>query len=108
MSAPHRDNKLEGHPSIAIGFGDVEGGQLKVEGYDPVSVCGKAVVVDGLTTHSSSKINGDRWSLVFFTHASWASVSKILVHQIRNQGLDCPGTFSNAVAAERTGPDAEP
>ncbi len=38
--APHADNNLRGHPSVAMGFGDFEGGRLKVEGYVPVSICG--------------------------------------------------------------------
>ena len=68
----------------------------------------KTVVAYGLTTHSSSKFNGDSQSLVFFTHASWASVSKTLAHQLRNPGLDCPETFNHAVPAEGIDPDAEP
>ncbi len=60
ISSPHRDNNPGGYPFIRIGFGDFEGGQLKAEEYAAVSICGKAVVSDGLTTHSSSKLNGDR------------------------------------------------
>ncbi len=30
ISSPHTDDNLEGYPSIAMGFGDSEGGRLKV------------------------------------------------------------------------------
>ena len=47
ISSPHTDNNLEGYPSIAMGFGDFEGGRLKAEGCVPVSISGEAVVFDG-------------------------------------------------------------
>jgi hypothetical protein len=54
ISAPHTDSKPMGCPSIAMGLRDFEGGRLKAEGHAPVSICGRVVVFDGQTTHSSS------------------------------------------------------
>ena len=84
-------------------FGDVEGGRLKAEEYVPVIICRNDVVFDGLAAHSPSHFNGDRWSLVLFTHASWATVSQNLVDQIRDLGLDCPDAFYDVVPAEDVG-----
>ena len=40
--------------------------------------------------YSSGKLNGDRWSLVLFVHASWTKVSKEAADELRKLGLPCP------------------
>ena len=70
VSAPHTDNNGVGYPSIALGLGENEGGRLRVEGRAPIGLRSHAVVLDGLETHTSSKLNGDRWSFVLYVHAS--------------------------------------
>jgi hypothetical protein len=47
-------------------------------------------VFNGLETHSSGKLNGDRWSLVLFVHASWETVSDDMAKQLIELGLPCP------------------
>ncbi len=66
----------------------------------------KVVVFHGLTTHSSSQLDGDRWALVLFTHASWASVSEELIGQARALGFDGLDAFGMADPAEELDPPA--
>ena len=56
----------------------------------PLHIRDHAVIFNGLQTHSSGKLNGDRWSLVLCVHASWASVSKETEAELLQLGLPCP------------------
>ena len=60
MSAPHTDYNKVRFPYIAVGLGDYEGGKLRVDGSAPTDLRNHAVVFDGLKTHSSSKLIGNR------------------------------------------------
>ena len=93
-----------GYPSIAVGLGDYEGGKLRVEGSAPTDLRSHAVVFDGLKTHSSSKLNGDRWSLVLCVHASWDKVPAATASELRQYGLPCPPTCQTAAPAPTDGP----
>ena len=89
---PHTDNNLEGCPiDCNRGLGDYAGGRLRSTGTKrPLHIRDHAVVFSGLQTHSAGKLNGDRWSLVLFAHASWATVSDEAAHELRLLGLPCP------------------
>ncbi len=60
-SAPHADNILKGLPSTALGLGDYDCGQLRLDGVKtPIHIRDHAVISGGLKTHSSGRFNGDR------------------------------------------------
>ena len=74
-----------------MGLGDYVGGRLRTTGTErPLHIRDHAVRFNGLQTHSSGKLNGDRWSLVLFAHASWATVSNETEAELRKRGLPCP------------------
>ncbi len=50
ISTPHKDNNLEGYPSIAMRLGGFEGGRLRIGGHAPISMCERTGVLDGSTT----------------------------------------------------------
>ena len=83
----------------------MRGGMLRVEGSAPIGLRNHAVVLDGLKTHSSSKLNGDRWSIVLFVHASWDKVPAATANELRQHGVPCPPTCQAAAPAPT---DVEP
>ena len=94
-----------GFPSIAVGLSDYESGELRVDGSTPTDLRSHAIVFDGLRTDSSSKFNGDRWSLVLVVHASWDKVPAATASELRQKGVPCPPTCQKAAFAPT---DVEP
>jgi hypothetical protein len=67
----HKDSTNQGY-SYIVGFGDYTGGELMIDfdGYEKkVDIKDNPFIFDGSTyTHWVAPFEGDRWSIVFFTH----------------------------------------
>ena len=55
-------------PSVILVVGDHMGGELEVEGLAPTKLEFEGVLVDGRVRHRSLPFNGERYSVVAFTH----------------------------------------
>jgi len=65
-SAPHFDKNNMGE-SYIIALGDFQGGELMVEG-TPFNIRNRFKRFDGTKGHWTAPFEGERYSLVFFTH----------------------------------------
>ena len=66
----HRDKN--GGKSIALSFGDFEGGTLVIDDIE-VDSFQKPVIFDGSIEHYVTPHTGNRWSMVIFLHSkAWA------------------------------------
>jgi hypothetical protein len=70
VSAPHVDKNRKGSVSIIMGLGDYTGGDF-VQGGINYDIKNKILLFDGAVEHHSMPFEGDRISIVFFTHRNW-------------------------------------
>ena len=84
QSALHVDSNNMG-PSYIVGLGDYIGGELWQEGRGALDVKGKFVETDGNVPHATLPFAGTRYTLVFFTHQSWALTKQEHKEQLANQ-----------------------
>ena len=97
---PHRDSPNQGS-SIIVGLGEYSGGKLCINKNGKVfynDIKNKPTKFNGAKyTHWTSKYNGTRWSLVFFTHHSKNELKKLEKKKIQ---------YNNNVISNQTSTEA--
>lgn len=70
VSVPHVDKNKKSSLSIIVGLGDYTGGDFVQRGIN-YDIKNKILLFDGAVEHHSMPFEGDRISIVFFTHRNW-------------------------------------
>jgi hypothetical protein len=70
VSAPHVDRNKKGSVSVIMGLGDYTGGDF-VQGGINYDIKNKILLFDGAVEHHSTPFEGERVTIVFFTHRNW-------------------------------------
>ena len=90
---PHKDSNY--NPSIAVSFGDFEGGVLMMDG-NPVDIFRKPKVIDGQIEHYVTDHTGDRWSLVIFENNRCSDLDEEQKAFLKKLGFSLPGAKKRA------------
>ena len=73
--------------SVMIVLGNFTGGEFEVEGSSKLQLSGKAVLFDGRQKHRSHKFEGERWSIIAFTHFCWEKVGPKAKRELLEAGF---------------------
>ncbi|MDE0839965.1 MAG: Ty1/Copia family ribonuclease HI, partial [Kiritimatiellae bacterium] len=76
--------------SLAIGLGDYQGGEMKVEDTE-YDIRNKILLTDGSKPHSSNNFRGNRWSLILFTHTKWFDLPAHIQRALIQKQFRVPG-----------------
>jgi len=70
VSSSHCDRNAKNSTSIICGLGNYTGGSF-IQNETAYDIRGKMLLFDGAQEHSSSGFEGERMSIIFFTHRNW-------------------------------------
>ena len=89
VQALHVDSSNMG-PSLIVGVGNYIGGSVWIQDMGAESVKEKFIEFDGNVPHATLPFAGTRYTLVFFSHSSWAKAKPMDQLQLRNYGFPLP------------------
>ena len=102
-SALHVDRNYCG-PSLIIGLGNFEGGQLWTFDQGPLDVKNKWVSFDGNLPHGTLCFSGNRYSLIFFTVKHHESILPFHRQRLVELGFSLPPVRKDSEAAQQASP----
>ena len=89
VQALHVDSNNMG-PSLIVGVGNYVGGSVWIQDMGAENVKEKFIEFDGNVPHATLPFAGTRYTLVFFSHSSWAKAKPVDQLQLRNCGFPLP------------------
>jgi len=88
VAQEHADENNEG-PSLILSVGEYSGGRLVYKGV-PIDIRNAYYLFDGTQLHASEEYDGERFSIVLFTHSSFQDADAETRMALGNLGLRVP------------------